>query len=256
MWEQGGYDNAGGFMDTTQSSQTPGGGRDKKRSNNLVPVSIRNIRDADDEGLKVEGLDVGQLTVVGRILKIEHKETNTAFTIEDDSGEIEVIYWKNDDANAEDLTRYQESQDVRVIGIMKTKGQERYIIANRLADISCPEEVDAHKLEILHAALQIRKMNEKENAAIGANNFGLSNSMVSSSATPSSAALFQNPKHESVYKMVCGCQREEGISRDEVFQNLSSKMSKGDVDQALEFLSNEGHVYSTTDEDHFKTTDS
>ena len=46
MWEQGGYDNAGGFMDTTQSSQTPGGGRDKKRSNNLVPVSIRNIRDA------------------------------------------------------------------------------------------------------------------------------------------------------------------------------------------------------------------
>ena len=47
-----------------------------------------------------------------------------------------------------------------------------------------------------------------------------------------------------------------GISRDEVFQNLSSKMSKGDVDQALEFLSNEGHVYSTTDEDHFKTTDS
>ena len=110
----------------------------------------------------------------------------------------------------EDLTRYQESQDVRVIGIMKTKGQERYIIANRLADISCPEEVDAHKLEILHAALQIRKMNEKENAAIGANNFGLSNSMVSSSAAPPSAALFQNPKHESVYKMVCGCQREEG----------------------------------------------
>ena len=46
MWEQGGYDNAGGFMDSTQSSQTPGGGKDKKRSNNLVPVTIRNIKDA------------------------------------------------------------------------------------------------------------------------------------------------------------------------------------------------------------------
>merc|ERR1712073_59626 len=126
----------------------------------------------------------------------------------------------------------------------------------RVSPIQNDEEQDSHKLEVEHCKLLIRKMNEKENAAIGANNYGLSNSMVSSSATPSSAALFQNPKHESVYKMVCGCQREEGISRDEVFQNLSSKMSKGDVDQALEFLSNEGHVYSTTDEDHFKTTDS
>ena len=34
------------------------------------------------------------------------------------------------------------------------------------------------------------------------------------------------------------------------------KMSKKDVDEGLEFLSNEGHIYSTTDEDHFKTTDS
>ena len=151
------------------------------------------------------------MTVVGKVLTIEHKETNTSFKIEDDSGDIEVIYWKNDDSNTEDLTKYQESQDIRVIGIMKTKGQEKYVIANRLADISGPEELDAHKLEVLHAALQIRKMNEKENATIGANNFGLSNSMVSSSATPASTAQFQNPKHESVYKMVCGCQREEGI---------------------------------------------
>merc|ERR1712087_308507 len=73
MWEQGGYDNAGGFMDSTQS-QTPGGGKDKKRSNNLVPVTIRNIKDADDEGLKVEGLDVGQLTVVGKSLRLNIKK--------------------------------------------------------------------------------------------------------------------------------------------------------------------------------------
>lgn len=62
--------------------------------------------------------------------------------------------------------------------------------------------------------------------------------------------VMYNPKFSTFFKNITG------ISRDEVFQNLSSKMSKGDVDQALEFLSNEGHVYSTTDEDHFKTTDS
>jgi len=56
--------------------------------------------------------------------------------------------------------------------------------------------------------------------------------------------------------MVKGCDREEGMSRDELGQQLSGKMSRKDVDEGLEFLSNEGHIYSTTDEDHFKTTDS
>ena len=116
------------------------------------------------------------------------------------------------------------------------------------------EEMDAHKLEIEYHKLLIRKMNDKENAAIGANNYGLSNSMMTSSA--SSGASFGNAKYDAIYKMVSGCDREEGISRDELSQNLQGKMGRKDVDEGLEFLSNEGHIYSTVDEDHFKTTDS
>ncbi len=100
----------------------------------------------------------------------------------------------------------------------------------------------------------IRKMNEKENATIGAN-YGLSNSMMSTAPSGNSAS-FGNAKYDSIYKMISGCDREEGISRDELTQQLNSKMSRKDVDDGLEFLSNEGHIYSTTDEDHFKTTDS
>ena len=39
-------------------------------------------------------------------------------------------------------------------------------------------------------------------------------------------------------------------------QQLNGKMSKKEVDAALDYLSGEGHIYSTIDDDHFKALDS
>ena len=36
---------------------------------------------------------------------------------------------------------------------------------------------------------------------------------------------------------------------------VKTKMSKQEMDSVLDYLSSEGHIYSTIDEDHFKTTD-
>lgn len=66
---------------------------------------------------------------------------------------------------------------------------------------------------------------------------------------------FKHPKQEAVYQMISECERDEGVSRDEVWLCLSTKMSKADVDDALNFLKNEGCIHSTR-RDHFKATDS
>jgi replication factor A2 len=36
---------------------------------------------------------------------------------------------------------------------------------------------------------------------------------------------------------------------------LKGRLSKKEMDDSIEFLSNEGHIYSTVDEDHFKSTE-
>ena len=41
----------------------------------------------------------------------------------------------------------------------------------------------------------------------------------------------------------------------QVAQQLNGKMSKKEVDDALDYLSGEGHIYSTIDDDHFKAID-
>ena len=70
-------------------------------------------------------------------------------------------------------------------------------------------------------------MNDKENAAIGANsNFGLSNSMMSSGAPSTGTgggSSFGNAKYDSLYKMVSGCDREEGMSREELASTLGGE---------------------------------
>ena len=47
MWENSGYDNAGGFYNESQGGETKTpGGTDRKRANNIVPVTIRDILDS------------------------------------------------------------------------------------------------------------------------------------------------------------------------------------------------------------------
>ena len=57
-------------------------------------------------------------------------------------------------------------------------------------------------------------------------------------------------------KMISGCVRDEGMGREELVKILDGKVGKAEVDSALDFLSSEGHIYSTIDDDHFKAIDS
>ena len=199
------------------------------------------------------------VAIAGHVIKVDHADTKSTFTIEDNSGSLDAVQWN--DENSDSLQDQQDSgvvegNNVRVIGSVRTQQDKRYVMVFKVFPVQSNEEMDAHKLEIEYHKMLIRKMNDKENAAIGANNFGLSNSMMANPMTSGNSASFGNAKYDAIYKMVSGCDREEGISRDDLSQNLAGKMGKKDVDDGLEYLSNEGHVYSTVDEDHFKTTDS
>ena len=71
----------------------------------------------------------------------------------------------------------------------------------------------------------------------------------------SSSGSFGNAKQSQVMKMILGCAREEGMNREELVTSLAGKVNKSDIDSALDFLSGEGHIYSTIDDDHFKAID-
>ena len=138
----------------------------------------------------MEGLEVGIAVVVGKVINIQHSETKSTYTIEDDTGSIDAVMWKDETTGKglDEERNTSEGQDLRVLGSVRTQSDKKYLMAFRLEQINGgQEELDCHKLEVEHSKLIIRNMNEKENAAIGAN-YGLSNSMVSSNSAPAANA--------------------------------------------------------------------
>lgn len=63
-----------------------------------------------------------------------------------------------------------------------------------------------------------------------------------------------SPSQNQVLRLIRSCPDVQGISIQDLKQRLSG-MSLAIIKQAVEFLSNEGHIFSTIDEDHFKSTD-
>jgi len=47
---------------------------------------------------------------------------------------------------------------------------------------------------------------------------------------------------------------EIGLSVSSVVKTLARNFSENEVRQSINFLTNEGHLFSTTDEEHFKCT--
>lgn len=269
MWDQSGYDNAGGFLGQSQlgtpggTQGTPGGGEKRKRAQNLVPVKINEVLMANEDGLKIEHMDVGMVDIVGKIESVEQTATKTVYVVKDSTGSIDAVHWTDNDAGFDEGTNVSEGMSARIIGAVRSQQGKKHIMVYRISPVESKEEADSHELECLYVKLKLRQLKEKENRSIGASTMGmgggLSNSMMSNAgmgaATMGGTSSFQNPKHEAVFKVLRGCDRDEGLSRDEMMQALRGRLSKMDLDDALDFLSGEGHIYSTTDDDHFKTTD-
>ena len=70
---------------------------------------------------------------------------------------------------------------------------------------------------------------------------------------------FGNKNYDLVYQMIRQIEGEHGCNSDSIFLALQVQgginISKTEIGIALDFLSSEGHIYSSFDEEHFKITD-
>lgn len=245
---------------SAQGSGSAGG--KGKRPQNIVPVMIKEVLEAPEEGFTIEGMEVGEVVVLGQIREVEKTATKTTYKIEDSTGSLDVIQWTSDGpVEAEHF----EGSYIKAVGSMRTQGEKKHLMAFQVLDCPSQEERDFHLLQVVHSHLKLKQLHAKMTGQEEMDQSGLSNSMMGGgigssfggtmSMGTSSSASFGNKTYDTVYSLIKQSTESEGINVNSIYAVVQGKMSRGEMDGAIEYLSNEGHIYSTVDDDHFKTTD-
>mmetsp|Transcript_1008 Transcript_1008/g.2092 ORF Transcript_1008/g.2092 Transcript_1008/m.2092 type:complete len:294 (-) Transcript_1008:1410-2291(-) len=273
----------GGFVnspmnDDGSASKKSFGGRGNQT---VLPVTIKQLLQADlkDEGVFIDGAEIGQVTVVGVISEISMESTGTSYMIDDSTGTVNVKTWVSDDDGqdvVDSRNELQEGKYVRVTGTFRAFNGAGSLSGHVMYAIKDFNEVTFHLLESLSVHLKNKKgvfaveaPSQQASMSVGAaaeSALASTSGQPIQSATPgfgSSGAHYTmqeaegdfDPCTNAVLAMIkAQGATDVGCGRESIYRELAARFSKQNINNSLALLNDEGHVYTTTDDDHFKTT--
>jgi len=250
----GGFDVSGfGNGDTPQSEKKAS----FRRTEHLVPVTVRQVIESPDSGLKIGQSDVEayMLKLVGIVKKIDKSSIKITYTLEDNTGSIDGQLWLNTDSDENEHREVVENTYCKVIGSVRNKAADsggKTIMIHNISPLTDLNEATQHVLEVIH-------IHYKSSEDLGQESSTSHQEVATGTAAgvSSYAAGFSlNPVQQRVLKAVVDAgQSETGAHVSEIVSALTIKMPLKEVEKILDYLLNEGHIYSTSDDNHFKAID-
>lgn len=272
MWNQGGYSESsmvGGYTQSAGGFSSPAlsqGGEKKgrTRATQIIPCTVSQLMSASqaDEAFKVGDVEVAQVTIVGVIRSTDKSMTNIQYKVDDMTGApMDVKQWVDTEDPSVDSTVLPPGTYVKVSGNLRSFQNHRSLVAFSIRPLEDMNEITSHMLEVVQAHMVLSKPQSMSGAGGGMS----SNVMaISRPAMGSMVGVYGgandmannglSANQNQVLSLIRSCPDPQGISIQDLKHRLSG-MSLTVIKQAVEFLSNEGHIFSTIDEDHYKSTD-
>lgn len=266
------YDaKAGGGGFTSSQSPAIGGTQEKKkRSQNVVPLAIGQILENKEENLTICGHEVHMVSLLGIVNKIDHVTTKITYTIADSTGEIAALKWLEGDGS--DVSTIMENTYVSVVGTARTQQGRKHVMIFKIQPLYDINQITTHILQVIKTPFALEAINKQQQNGGGGgdvtnqsmNNSSMMtgggvnvsmNQSVGGGGADGGVEASLNSEQLLVYRIIKCTTADEGVHKVDIMASLRGKMSTKAVETAVEFLSNEGHVYSTVDEDHYKTTE-
>ncbi|XP_043718915.1 replication protein A 32 kDa subunit A-like isoform X2 [Telopea speciosissima] len=258
--------SGGGFM-PSQATQTldTGFSSAKNRDNQgLLPLTVKQISEAslsndDKSNFVVDGVDVNNVTMVGRVMNRTERVTDIAFTLDDGTGRIECNRWVNEAVDSKEMEGIQDGMYVQIHGHLKGFQGKRHLVAFAVRPVTDFNEITCHFLECIYVHLYNTKVKAHMMSSV-MNNPLQNGSKGYQAATPNqfSGQFGIDGLKDIDQKVLDHLQqpsnlgREKGVHRDELAQHLKIPLDK--IMESIRSLEEEGLIYSTIDECHYKST--
>ncbi|XP_065506749.1 replication protein A 32 kDa subunit isoform X2 [Caloenas nicobarica] len=260
MWSghgtfDGGYGSsgpAGGYVQSPGGFGSPAGTQaDKKqriRSQNIVPCTVSQLLAAEqvEETFRIRDMEISQVTIVGIIRHAEKAPTNVLYKVDDmTAAPMDVRQWVDTDEAGSENVVVPPGTYIKIAGHLRSF---------QIMPLENMNEFTTHILEVVNAHMILRKSHMPASrvpqsfSSAGMGDMG-------GYGGGSGLAVNGLTAHQSqVLNLIKNCPVPEGMSLQELKLQLQN-MSMSTIKQAVEFLSSEGHIYSTVDDDHYKSTD-
>ncbi|XP_059637317.1 replication protein A 32 kDa subunit B-like isoform X2 [Cornus florida] len=265
--------SGGGFMPSqaTQSADPSFSPAKNRDSQPLLPLTVKQISEAfqssdDKSNFLIDGVDVNNVTLVGMVLNKAERVTDVSFAIDDGTGRIDCNRWVNEAVDTKEMEAILDGMYVRVHGHLKGFQGKRQLVVFSIRPVTDHNEIACHFVECIYVHFyntRLRKLQGQGGVPAPAH---MLNSAV---GTPSKGYQGAPPNQFSGQYSIDGLKgidqmvidylqqpsclaREKGVHRDEVAQQLNIPVEK--IMESIRSLEEEGLIYSTIDECHYKST--
>ena len=236
----------------------------RQQEDSITPVTIKQIADATassaeaDEFALLTGKPIGLVTVVGKIVSKEETGTHKLLSIDDGTGIACCKEFASEDANGEaNEAKMETNEYVRVTGKLKSWNDARYIQVMNCRKITDFNEVAFHFLDAMYASSRFSNEKGSGVAAQATTATGAAPAayaMPTSGNNPETSGSLQQQLLD-IYNNPSGpAAGDSGIEIAQMCELLGGKYTLEAIREAVEMLSNEGHVYSTITDDHHRST--
>ncbi|KAJ3696217.1 hypothetical protein LUZ60_001594 [Juncus effusus] len=258
-----------------------------------VPVTVKQIADAlascpDKSKPTINGIDISCVRVLGLVMNKVERATDVSFTIDDGTGRINFIRWITEASDTNELATIENGMYIKVNGSLKQFHSKGHVYASLIRRLTNFNEVTLHFIECVYINLESSRQNNNNTSM----QFQMNNNSCSSGPYTGPGNLgtqnrtgtqFQMNNNNSfsgpftgtgqldtqirtgmdggrtdMYCMVLGVFQEpailaleHGLHVEEVVRKLGMPSNK--VLEAINYLVDVGHIYSTIDESHFKS---
>jgi replication factor A2 len=271
--------------------QNSSGGRARRSydEDSLIPVTIRMLLDSRPEKgdggtgrMELpDGRVLSNVRMVVAVRNIEEASTNVMYEVEDGTGSFEVKQWM-DESECTALTEIRkqtlrENAYIKIVGHVKMYDSKPVVVANSIKPLASSNELAHHFLETVYSAERHKRKSvygasSSSSGPIGVGSgvgfgagmaFGGGSAGVPLNAAGGAAAGAggNNNDQRSLNEVVLNYFRDhfrqdndQGLHVNQCIQEVvnGGRHTEAQVRRAINDLEAEGHIYSTTDENHYQ----